>query len=300
MHDVLLRRGRMTFTFLRLGAAPAARISKPFMGAVASASRARLISERLEEHKKMKSRKNTLALALLALGGLLGSIAHAQEDQAARMRVALAAPERPAEDKARDEARKPIEVVQFLGIQDGMTVVDVIAAGGWFTEVLSAAVGPSGKVYAQNPTFFTQREGFAERESARHDRLGNVEAVHGDLPAHIAGVADAAITALNLHDIYNSQGEQAAVEFARQVFQTLKPGGVFGVIDHAGSAGHDNTAFHRMQVEQARAVLTQAGFTIEAESDMLANPADDHTKGVRDASVAGRTDQFLIRARKQR
>jgi len=83
------------------------------------------------------------------------------------MRAALASPDRPAEDKDRDAVRKPIETVQFVGIETGQTVIDVVAAGGWFTEVLSAAVGPSGKVLAQNPEFFVNREGFVAAEKAR-------------------------------------------------------------------------------------------------------------------------------------
>ena len=240
----------------------------------------------------------SVTLALCMLGGMLATPAAAQDEQAARMRTALAAADRPAEDKQRDEVRKPVETVQFLGIETGDSVIDVIAAGGWFTEVLSAAVGPSGKVYAQNPEFFVQREGFVANEKARHDRLGNVEAVHGDLAkANLAGKADAAITALNLHDIYNGQGgEAAAVALVKGVYDALKPGGVFGVIDHVGIAGQDNAAFHRIQLSQAKDVITKAGFTIEAESNILANPADDHTKGVRDMNR--HTDQFLIRARK--
>jgi predicted methyltransferase len=153
-------------------------------------------------------------------------------------------------------------------------------------------------VLAQNPQFFVSQPGFVDREKARHDRLGNVQALHGDLAsAGIAGQADAAITALNLHDLYNGQnGEAAAVAFAKGIHDALKPGGVFGVIDHVGIAGQNNAQFHRIEIAQARDVLTKAGFRIEAESDILRNPGDDHTKPVRD--MGGRTDQFLIRARK--
>src|SRR5262245_63383005 len=158
-------------------------------------------------------------LALCMLGGALSSIANAQDEQATRMRAALASPDRPAADKERDAARKPIETIQFLGIKTGQTVLEVIAVGGWFTEVLSAAVGPTGKVYAQNPTFFTTRQGFAEGEKARNDRLGNVTPIHGEIPESNVKGADAAITALNMHDIYNGQGgEAAAVALAKGVY----------------------------------------------------------------------------------
>jgi predicted methyltransferase len=224
----------------------------------------------------------------------------AQDEQAARMRTALAAPERAAENKARDAGRKPIETVEFLGIETGDTVIDMVAAAGWFTEVLSAAVGPTGKVYSQNPPFLVQ----ADAEQALHARLGNVEAVHVPLnQTSLAGTVDAALTAQNLHDLYNGFGgnpgsEQAAVDFLKAIYDVLKPGGVLGVIDHVGIEGQDNATMHRMQVQQARDAVTKAGFTIEAESSILANPADDHTKGVFDPAIRGSTDQFMIRARK--
>jgi predicted methyltransferase len=232
------------------------------------------------------------------VGSLLAPLAQAQDEQVKRMETALLSPARPAEDKQRDASRRPIVTVQFLGIETGDTVIDVIAAGGWFTEVLSAAVGPTGKVLAQNPQFFVSQPNFAATEKARHDRLGNVQPVHGELAAAgIVAQADAAVTALNLHDIYNGQGgEAAAVAFAKGVYDALKPGAVFGVIDHVGIEGQNNAQFHRMQAAQARDVLTKAGFRIEAEADILENPGDDHTKPVRD--MGGRTDQFLIRARK--
>jgi predicted methyltransferase len=247
-------------------------------------------------------RKHFGPLVAFFFAAALAQHALAQDEQVSRMRAALAAPERAADNKARDAARKPIETVQFFGIETGETVVDMIAAGGWFTEVLSAAVGPTGKVYAQNPPFLVQ----ADAERALHGRLGNVEAVHVALDqAGLAGNVDTVVTAQNLHDIYNGYADQAGgeaptVAFLRALHDVLKPGGVLGVIDHVGVAGEDNAALHRMQLQQARDAIVKAGFTIEAESTMLANPRDDHTKNVFDPAIRGQTDQFMIRARKPR
>jgi predicted methyltransferase len=167
--------------------------------------------------------------------------------------------------------------------------------------VLSAAVGPRGKVYMQNLPQLVQ-----QGEPALIQRLGNVQPVHTGLAeAGVVGTADAVVTAMNLHDIYNGFGDQpggepAAVAFLQSVYAALKPGGVLGVIDHVGVAGQDNARLHRMLPQQARDVLAKAGFTLEAESTMLANPADDHSKGVFDPSLGRATDQFMFRARKPR
>ena len=242
-------------------------------------------------------------ISLLTLLGLFVQVTHAAQDaQVTRMRAALAAPDRPAESKARDADRKPIETVQFFGIKTGDTVVDMVAAGGWFTEVLSAAVGPTGKVYSQNPAFLVQ----ADAEKALLARLGNAEAVHVQLSeAGIVNKADAAVTALNLHDVYNGYGDQAggeaaAVGFLQSIYGALKPGGVLAVIDHVGVAGQDNKALHRMLPQQARDAIAKAGFVIEAESPLLAHAGDDHTRNVFDPVIRGKTDQFVIRARKPR
>jgi predicted methyltransferase len=250
----------------------------------------------------MKSHARLGSLLALALAGAVAAIAHAQDDQAARMRAALAAPSRPAENKARDADRKPIESVQFFGIKTGDTVVDMIAETGWFTEVLSAAVGPQGHVYSQNPPGLFKEDA----EKAMIARLGNVEGLHVSFEqAGLVGKVDGVVTAMNLHDVYNGYGNQPggeapAVELLKAIHAALKPGGVLGVIDHVGVAGQDNAKLHRMLLQQARDVITKAGFTIEAESSLLANPADDHTKNVFDPSIRGHTDQFVIRARKPR
>jgi predicted methyltransferase len=247
-------------------------------------------------------RLRTAALSLATLLALAPSLhaANAQDEQAARLRTALAAPERSAEHKASDESRKPIETVQFFGIRDGDVAVDMIAASGWFTEVLSAAVGPTGRVYMQNPPFMKE----TDAEKALIRRLGNVEALRVSLAeGGVTGKADVVVTAMNLHDIYNGFGDQPAgeaptVEFLKSLHAALKPGGVLAVIDHAGVDGQDNRKLHRMLPQQARDAIARAGFTIEAESRLLANASDDHTKVVFDPAVRGRTDRFMIRARK--
>ena len=212
-----------------------------------------------------------LAFAVCLIGATVATLALAQDEQVSRIRTALASPERSTTNRDWDAARKPVETVQFVGIKTGMTVVDVFAVGGWFTEVLSAAVGPTGKVYAQNPDFFLRREGFIDSEKELHERLGNVEAVHGDLPDGIAGQADAAITALNLHDMYNSQGgEAAAIGMLKGIYDALKPGGVLGVdrprrhcgpeqcriSSHAAAAGprrnHQGGLHDRSRIEHPR------------------------------------------------
>jgi predicted methyltransferase len=214
------------------------------------------------------------------------------------------APGRSDEDKARDAQRKPDQVLTFLGLRTGDTVLDIWAAGGWYTEVLSIAVGPEGNVYAQNPaSVLNFRDGQNEKQiSARlaDDRLANVERINASVID--AGITpesiDFAFTALNFHDVYNRQGKEAAAEFLAAVFDTLKPGGTFGLIDHVGDAGADNLSLHRIEPTLVDEVASEVGFIIEAKNDLLANPEDDHTLRVFDPALRGETDRFVLRLRK--
>jgi len=207
-------------------------------------------------------------------------------------------------DQARDVQRKPTEVLEFLGLAPGDTVVDVWAAGGWYTEVLSNAVGDEGHVYSQNPPavlkFGDGQYDKALTARLADGRLGNVERMDVALAGGpiTANSVDFAITALNFHDVYNGNGAEAAMEFMVSVYAVLKPGGIFAVIDHVGNADVDNTGVHRIHPELAKAVATEAGFIVEAESDLLAHPDDDHTKMVFDPTLRGETDRFILRLRK--
>ncbi len=226
--------------------------------------------------------------ALLALSGLALALP-------ADFDAKLAA--RPQADRDDDAARKPKETIEALGVQEGWTVIDVSAGGGYFTRVLSAAVGPNGKVLSQvGARAAEQNGGQAQKDMAAE--LGNVEIVFDTMASIPAGTADAAITAQNYHDAYNFRGEEGSQAFLKEIFDALKPGGVAVIIDHDGNEGANNSDLHRVPAATARAQIEKAGFEVVSESDVLDNPADDHTLGVRDEAVRGKTDQFLFVVRK--
>ena len=218
--------------------------------------------------------------------------------------AALASADRPAEDKARDEDRKPAQLLDFFGVKPGMMTVDIIALGGYVTEALSVAVGPKGKVYAQNPPIALQlRDGMYAKQITDRlagNRLKNVVRVDADLPASAQippGSVDVAITAMNYHDVRN-RNPADGVGFLKAIYAMLKPGGVLGVTDHVGNDGANNAQLHRIPKHFLIEDAKEAGFVVDGESDILAHAADDHTKTVFDPTLRGKTDQFVVRLRK--
>ena len=114
----------------------------------------------------------------------------------------------------------------------------------------------------------------------------------------LKGEVDVAFLVLTLHDLYNFRGEDETIALLKDIYAALKPGGVLGVVDHVGEASRsvDARVLHRIEKSEAEHLLTSAGFEIDAESDMLRNPEDEHTKSVFDESIRRRTDRFVIRA----
>lgn len=222
------------------------------------------------------------------------------------LRAQLASDDRPEADRARDAGRKPADVIEFLGIKNGMRVIDIMAAGGYYTEVLSLAVGPSGLVVAQNTDRMLQfRDGANEKaisERLADNRLSNVTRLNKNFEdiGPSDGMFDAGITALNFHDIYNGSGADAALSVMQTIYSILKPGAVFGVIDHVGVAGNDNVQLHRIEVQNAIDIAEAAGFVVEAQSDLLRDSMDDHAQGVFADGIRGKTDRFILKLRKPR
>jgi predicted methyltransferase len=171
-----------------------------------------------------------------------------------------------------------------------MTVLDINASAGWYTEVLSYAVGDSGKVYMQN------RPGgrSAEAAAARAGRLANVEAWDGEVAALPAGTVDFALTALNFHDFHNSN-PAAAQSLLADTIKALKSGGVLAIIDHEGTPGADNQSLHRIAFDEAVKAVLQSGLVLAGASDVLDNPADDHTVGPFDESLGRNTDRIVLK-----
>jgi len=218
--------------------------------------------------------------------------------------AALDNPGRVQADKDRDAARKPADVIAFSGIESGMSVLDVMASAGYYTEVLSVAVGEDGTVYAQNPIRMLQfRDGATDKAlTARlaDERLANVVRLDGSMDEIdiAAGSVDAALTALNFHDTYYMAGNDAAVGLLRQIHGKLKPNGVLILIDHVGSPGQDNAKLHRIPKQIVVDLVTEAGFVVEADSDVLSHPEDDKTQMVFGKDIRGKTDRFVLKLRK--
>jgi predicted methyltransferase len=229
-------------------------------------------------------------------------LAVADEEMRARIAAQQAAPDRHEFDRPRDAGRKPYETFVFLGVTEGMTALDVGAYAGYTSEMLAAAVGPSGKVYAHNTERVLERyaDGYYKRtmtERLANDRLPNTTlhlTEYDDLG--LDGQIDVAWLGNMLHDFYYRDGRDNALKFLRAIRNTLKPNGVLGLVDHVGIEPEDNKRLHRIEPDIARELLEEAGFRIEAESNLFANPNDDHTLMVYDERIYRNTDRFFFKA----
>ena len=243
-----------------------------------------------------------ITIAAMAAALLLTGTAHAQApDATAAIAAAVADSVRPDADKARDAARKPAEIVAFAGVKPGDKVAEFLPGGGYYTRIISKTVGPAGHVYALVPAAFAQRPGGLDALNALAEQLGNVTVVATDITNFtLPEPVDLAWTTENYHDMHNGPTPSfAGVNSA--VFKILKPGGLYFVEDHAAAAGTGTTAtstLHRIEPAAVITEVTAAGFTLDAQSDLLANPDDPKTVGVRDPSVQGETQKFALRFKK--
>jgi len=240
---------------------------------------------------------NHFRAAALAVTLVLTSIATATAQQPAA---------RPPADAMTDPALKRDEVLAFIGVKPGDKVADIVA--GRFVRALSAAVGPNGKVYAVEPD---------EVVKLRPEVIGLLTTAAEQVPAHNVELVtgpinevklptglDAIFIRQNYHDLHDKfMGPADVAAFNRAVYAALKPDGVFVVLDHSAAKGSGLSAtesLHRIDRDAVVSEVTAAGFKLDSESKIFANPADLRDKIVFDPSIRGRTDQFLLRFRKPR
>jgi predicted methyltransferase len=216
----------------------------------------------------------------------------------------LSAPTRPVKDVTDDAARKPAEVLAFMQIRPGERILELEAGGGYFTELLSGAVGAGGHVIMQAPPELP-----APNDSRlAGGRLPNVTRLvsHFDMLGDVAsGSIDKVVWFLGPHELYytpkGSTGLGDVTKSYAEIVRVLKPGGEFIALDHAAAAGAPTTTggtIHRIDPAVVMSSASAAGLKFIDKSDILANPADEKTKMVYDASIRRHTDQFLFRFRK--
>ena len=249
-----------------------------------------------------------LLCLLAALDFSLSAIAAEQETKAPSALVAaLADAHRPHAQVELDAQRKPARLIGFAGVKPGDRVADFMPGNAYFTRILSKVVGAKGHVYAFIPTEEIKNCPPGEIAGSRaieHDSwYSNVTQLSGPVnqfstPQQL----DVLWTAQNYHDLHDAFMGPPSIELLNKAFfDSLKPGGVLLVIDHAaapGSALRDTETLHRIDPASARKEIESAGFVFEGEIDDLRNVDDDHSRSVFDPSIRGKTDQFVYKFRK--
>lgn len=213
----------------------------------------------------------------------------------ANIAAAVAAPDRPDADKTRDAARKPAEVLEFAGVKAGEKVGELLPGGGYFTRLLSAAVGPQGKVYAGVSAS-------AEEKSKAALEKGNVQVVVMNPPAlNFPEPVDLIFTAQNYHDFHLASRNLDVAQVNKHLYDALNPGGVLLIIDHTAAAGAPievADTLHRIDPAVVKREVEAAGFKFVGESNVIRNPDDPKTGKVFDPEIRGKTDQFIYKFQK--
>jgi predicted methyltransferase len=242
--------------------------------------------------------------AIFASAGLALCCAGSALAESGRQAIAaaLVAPDRPAPDRASDEGRRPGDMLALIDLRPGLRVLDVVAGGGYYTRLVAPVVAP-GAVYAHTTEGLMDQPGMAERWSAlkaAHPDVRLVLGVPGRFP--LPDRLDRAIFHLTFHDLWWESAEYRIPRmdpdaFLTQLNAAMVPGGLVLIVDHRAKAGAEpraeTLARHRIDPAVVRAAMEKAGFALQAETDLLAVPADDLSKMVYEPEIRGKTDRFV-------
>ena len=212
-----------------------------------------------------------------------------------------------AADQADDAARKPAEVLAFAGIRPGDTILEMEGGRGWFSYILSKAVGPTGKVIVQYPAEFAYGDAaYKTRVDAGQLPNATITKSHFDALQAADGSVDKVLWILGPHEVWftpnNTQGLGDPAKAFAEINRVLKPGGEFIAMDHSAVVGTpaktSAQTLHRIDPQHVLDAAKTAGLTYVEKSDILVNPDDDRTKSPFAADLRRHTDQFLFRFKK--
>ena len=217
---------------------------------------------------------------------------------------AIASSNRPIADKLRDTGRRPAEIMSFFDVRPGDMVAELITGGGYYASILSGIVGDSGKVYGHANDWFMgrQKAGSPLLKRIASGHYSNVEEVVFELEdiALPVGGMDAIFVFLIYHDAVGAF-QTDRVRMNKGIYAALKPGGIYGVIDHHSSPGlgiSDTTKNHRIERHVVVEEIIAAGFDFDEETDLLENLNDPLDVSVFNPSVRGNTHRMVLKFRK--
>lgn len=208
----------------------------------------------------------------------------------------------------RDASRQPSQVLEAAGVKSSDTVLDIASFGGYYTALLSRVVGESGRVYAVDSGLAIEAlqqfnlGALTPRFLMEDQRRNVVYSVAQRLDAlSVPEPVDAAFLVLNYHDtVWTGENRD---RMNRAIYDALKPGGIYVVIDHnaAEGAGFSQVnTIHRIERRAVRAEVLRAGFELAGDHDFLRNAKDAKDKHIVDPSIRGQTDRFVLIFRKPR
>jgi predicted methyltransferase len=252
-----------------------------------------------------------IAAAACAACALIGAVTFAgtgpAPDVSAVLAAAVADSSRPDSHTSLDADRKPQQTLAFGGVKPGDQVADYVADSGYFTRLFSSVVGPRGHVYAVQPTAFFKFDHFVKAVAELQGYAVTHPNVTVTTAAALEGLKfpeklDLFWISRNYHDLHDKfMGPVDTAAFNKAVYDALKPGGLYVVLDHSaapGAAADVTETLHRIESSTVRREVEAVGFKFDSESSVLANPADPRTAKVFDQSIRGHTDQFILKFRK--